>query len=1001
MVQHTITPRTQPLRAIDYRNLMSRRIRSILLICSSYDAYTLEEDGRLEVQINREYMELNLSNPPSFTRVSSAAEAVEVLKQRNDFDLVISMFNVGDLDVFHFSKQLKALHADLPYVLLINYSKDIYRRIEQEDRSAIDYIFCWHGNADLILAIVKLIEDRMNADNDILGVGVQSILLVEDSIRYYSTYLPAIYRLVLQQSAEFLKEALNEQQQMLRKRGRPKILLATNYEEAVMLYERYKSNLLGVISDVGFVLHKNDPSESEKLDAGIDLCRLIRNDDPHMPFLLQSSQESMRATAQELGVGFVVKYSKTLLIELSDYISEEFAFGDFVFRDPKTGEIIGRARDLRDMQRLVQEIPEDVLLYYTSRNRLSKWMYARGLFRLAGMFKAVTENHFSTVAELREFISKAIVEYRIVQGHGVVAHFDAETYNRYIWFARIGEGSLGGKARGLAFINSMLQRFNLYDKYEGVKVMLPRTVVVATDYFDQFIRDNGLMYVINSDVSDEEILSEFVSSRLPEALVIDLRAYIRTVSGPLAVRSSSKLEDSHYQPFAGIYSTYMIPQTKNEDQMLRLLGKAIKSVYASVYFAASRAYIQASSNLLSEEKMAVVIQDVCGTEDSGYFFPTISGVARSLNYYPIGDEKPEDGIVNMAFGLGKLVVEGGQTLRFSPHYPHNVLQLSTPEFALRDTQRIMYALDLRPEEFKTSLDDAVNLQCFEINKARHFRNLRYVASTWDMQNQRISDSSFEEGRKIITFSQILKYDTIPLAEILCDMLAYGEQELRCPVEIEFAVNMDVPYGEDKIFDLLQIRPIVESPSNSSLDWDQVNPEGALIYAESALGLGLIEGVSDVIYIRPDRFDASHTQQMAEEVNRLNTQMRNENRSYVLIGPGRWGSSDPWLGVPIKWPHISEAKVIVECGLENFRVEPSQGTHFFQNLTSFGVGYITINPFQGDDRFDVAQLEALPALYESEHIRHVRFNAPLYIFVDGRKNRAIIRQTPPDDSVTEL
>ena len=546
----------------------------------------------------------------------------------------------------------------------------------------------------------------------------------------------------------------------------------------------------------------------------------------------------------------------------------------------------------------------------------------------------------------------------------------------------------------------MLQRFNLYDKYEGVKVMLPCTVVVATDYFDQFIRDNGLMYVINSDVSDEEILSEFVSSRLPEALVNDLRAYIRTVTGPLAVRSSSKLEDSHYQPFAGIYSTYMIPKTKNEDQMLRLLGKAIKSVYASVYFAASRAYIQASSNLLSEEKMAVVIQDVCGTEDSGYFFPTISGVARSLNYYPIGDEKPEDGIVNMAFGLGKLVVEGGQTLRFSPRYPRNVLQLSTPEFALRDTQRIMYALDLRPEEFKTSLDDAVNLQSFEINKARHFRNMRYVASTWDMQNQRISDSSFEEGRKIITFSQILKYDTIPLAEILCDMLAYGEQELRCPVEIEFAVNMDVPYGEDKIFDLLQIRPIVEGPSNTSLDWEHVNRDGALIYAESALGLGAIDGVCDVIYIRPDRFDASHTQQMAEEVNRLNTQMRNEKRSYVLIGPGRWGSSDPWLGVPIKWPHISEAKVIVECGLENFRVEPSQGTHFFQNLTSFGVGYVTINPFQGDGCFDVAQLEALPALYESEHIRHVRFLSPLYIFVDGRKNRAIIRQELHDQLTTE-
>ncbi len=990
MEQKTMPSDARGLTKIDYRNLMSRRISKILLICSRYDAYTLEEDGRLEGQLNREYLELNLSNPPSFTWVSSSNEALELLQGEASFDLVISMVNVGDLDVFHFSKQLKTVHPEIPFVLLTSFSKDFYRRLEGEDRSAIDYVFCWHGNADLIMAIVKLIEDRINADNDILEVGVQSILLVEDSIRYYSTYLPAIYKLVLQQSAEFLKDALNEQQQMLRKRGRPKILLATNYDEAVELYERYKSNLLGVISDVGFVLHKNDPADSEKLDAGIELCRLIRKDDPHMPFLLQSSQESMRKTAEELGVGFIVKYSKTLLIELSDYISEEFAFGDFVFRDPSSGEVVGRARDLRDMQRIVQEISDEVLLYYTSRNRLSKWMYSRGLFWLASEFRSVSENRFPTADGLRGFIVKAITEYRILQGHGVVAHFDAQTYNRYIWFARIGEGSLGGKARGLAFINSMLQRYGLYDKYEGVKVMLPRTVVVATDYFDQFIRDNGLTYVINADVSDEEILSEFVSSRLPEELVNNLRAYIRTVSGPLAVRSSSKLEDSYYQPFAGIYSTYMIPKTDNEDQMLRLLGKALKSVYASVYFAASRAYIQASANLLSEEKMAVVIQDICGTEDSGYFFPTISGVARSLNFYPIGDEQPQDGIVNIAFGLGKLVVEGGLTLRFSPRYPRNVLQLSTTELALRDTQREMYALDLRPEEFKTSLDDAVNLQRFEVNKVKHFRNMRYVASTWDMQNQRISDSTFEEGRKIITFSQILKYDTIPLAEILRDMLTLGEQELRCPVEIEFAVNMDVPYGEDKVFDMLQIRPIVETPSNHSLDWDQVDTSGALIYAESALGLGAIEGIADVVYVRPNKFDAAHTQQIANEISQLNAELHSQKSSYVLVGPGRWGSGDPWLGVPVKWSQISEAKVIVECGLDNFRVEPSQGTHFFQNLTSFGVGYLTINPFQGDGRFDVAQLDALPALYESEHIRHVRFPKSLYIFVDGRKSRAIIR-----------
>ena len=471
-----------------------------------------------------------------------------------------------------------------------------------------------------------------------------------------------------------------------------------------------------------------------------------------------------------------------------------------------------------------------------------------------------------------------------------------------------------------------------------------------------------------------------------------LKAYVRTVSGPLAVRSSSKLEDSHYQPFAGIYSTYMIPYTEgNEDRQLRLLQKAIKSVYASTYFAASKAYVQSSQNLIAEEKMAVVIQEVCGTADSGYFFPTISGVARSLNFYPIGDEKPQDGIVNLAFGLGKLVVDGGQTLRFSPRYPKNVLQLSTPELALSETQREMYALNLKPEEFKTSIDDAVNLQRFEINKAKHFRNMRHVASTWDMQNQRITDSTFEDGRKIVTFSRILKYDTIPLAQIVCDLLEMGEKEMRCPIEMEFAVDMDVPYGTDCVFNFLQIRPIVDTQSNVSLDWSEVSPDGALVYAEHALGLGAIGDVCDVVYIRNEAFDSARTQQIADEIGALNNRMRAEKRSYVLIGPGRWGSSDPWLGIPGKWTGISEAKVIVECGLENFRVEPSQGTHFFQNLTSFGVGYMTISPFLGDGAFDAAQLDGEQAVYESELVRHVRFTEPLYIYVDGRKNKGIIRK----------
>ncbi len=960
------------------------------MICSSYDAYTLEEDGRIEVQIYKEYVDLNLSNPPTFTWVTSSSEASKILAGDHDFDLIISMFNVGELDVFKFSRQLKEGGTTIPFVLLTHFSKELYRIIDSQDKSGIDYIFSWQGNADLILAIIKLFEDRINADDDIIGSGVQSILLVEDSVRYYSTYLPALYKLVLQQSAEFLKEALNEQQQKLRKRARPKILLATNYSEAVELYGKYKQNLLGIISDVAFVINKNDPSHTEKMDAGVDLCKMIKADNPHMPFLMQSSQESMREVARELGVGFLVKYSKTLLIELSDYISEEFLFGDFVFRDLHTGEVLGKARDLRDLQYLVMEIPEDVLLFHGSRNRLSKWMYSRGLFSLASKIRKADKSHFKDTNQLRKYIVQAIIDYRILLGHGVVARFDPATYSRYIWFSRIGEGSLGGKARGLAFINNMLEKYNLLNKYNGVKILIPRTAVVATDYFDEFIKVNGLQYVINSDISDEEILSEFVSSRLPEALVQDLRVYIDNAAGPIAVRSSSKLEDSHYQPFAGIYSTYMIPLTHNKDQMLRLLGKAIKSVYASVYFAASRSYIQATSNLLSEEKMAVVLQDVCGTEDSGYFFPTLSGVARSINFYPIGSERPEDGIVNMAFGLGKIVVEGGKTLRFSPRHPKHILQLSTPSMALNETQNEMYALSLKPEKFKTSVDDAVNLEIFKIGEAKHFRNMNHVASTWDFNYQRMVDNNFEEGRKVITFSHILKYDVMPLADIISDLLEICQKEMRSAVEIEFAVNMDVPAGEDAVFNFLQIRPVTESLDNKSLEWDKINLSESIIYSQRALGAGFIDKVQDIVYVKEDNFDSAKTKEMADEIDMLNKRYKEGSKGYVLIGPGRWGSSDPWLGIPVKWPHISEAKVIVECGLKNFQIEPSQGTHFFQNLTSFGIGYLTINPFNGDGIMDFERLNNMEASYESHFLRAVSFKEPLYIFIDGRKNKGIIK-----------
>lgn len=975
----------------DYNNLMEKRIRSILMICTNYDKYSLEEDGQIEFQIYREYVDLNISNPPKFTWVDTTANAEKLLTKAHTFDLVICMYNTADEGIFKLSRSLKENEINVPVIMLTNFSKEVFKRIDKEDKSCVDYIFSWNGNADLILAIIKLIEDNMNAEKDIFGSGVQCILLVEDSIRYYSTYLPAIYKLVLQQSAEFLKEALNEQQQKFRKRARPKILLATNYTDAVGIYEKYKGNMLGIISDIGFVMHKNDPSENENLEAGLELTRIIRQDNPYMPVLLQSSQESMKEKAKELGCGFILKYSMTLLMELSEYISEEFVFGDFIFRDLHTGEILGRAKDLKSMQVLLNEIPQEVFTYHASRNRFSKWLFSRGLFSLGRDFRKLEIGNFDSFQKMREYMIKRFDDYRMLSGQGVLARFSVENYNKYIWFAKMGDGSIGGKARGLAFVNSLLQKYNMLTKYPGIKVMIPRSIVVATDYFDQFIKENGLQYVINSDISDSELLSEFVSSRLPEELNRKLRTYLNTITKPLAVRSSSKLEDSHFQPFAGIYSTYMIPVTENKDQMLRLLEKAIKSVYASVFFAASRSYIHTTANLLGEEKMAVLIQNICGSEDRGYFFPTLSGVARSINHYPISGEKPEDGVVDMAFGLGKLIVDGGKGLRFCPKYPTKILQLSTPQLALRDTQDIIYALNLEPDKFKTSIDDGINLQRFTIQEASGFRNMRFAASSWDMYNDRIVHNTFDErSRKIITFANILQFGKYPVAEIISTLLEICSNELNCPVEIEFAANLDTPPQYDAIFNLLQVRPITNfEDKKERIDINSLDLGNALILSDKALGPGSIEGIEDIIYVKSETFDKSRTEDIAKEINALNAKLKAEKRTYMLIGPGRWGSSDPWLGVPILWNDISEARVIVETALKDFQIEPSQGTHFFQNITSLGVGYITVNEFSGDGYFKEGILNGKEAIYESGFVRHVRLDKEALVYIDGNDRKGVV------------
>ncbi|MBR3652448.1 MAG: phosphoenolpyruvate synthase, partial [Bacteroidales bacterium] len=933
---------------------MARRIRRILLVCNNYDSFSLEEDGHIEALITKEYSELNLSNPPAIVRAESTLEALEILKGGEGFDLIITMYNVGKLDVFSFSVEAKQLAPDTPIVLLSSFSREIYRKIAECDHAGIDYVFCWNNSTDVLIAIIKLLEDKLNAEHDCLEMGARVILLVEDSVRYYSTYLPLLYRLVLQQNSEAVRDALNEEQQFLRKRARPKILMATCYDEAYDYYQKYKSNVIGIISDIGFVLHKGDKPEQEKIDAGIDLCRVVRQENPMLPFLMQSSQESMRAVAEQLGVGFVHKRSKTLTQEVSEYIGREFGFGDFVVTDPDTGRVTARARNLYEFEQVVAGMSDRALRELADKNYISRWLYGRGIFQIGDLFRPIRIHSDEDVAHVREMNLRMIRDYRISQGLGVVALFEPETYNDAIWFARIGSGSLGGKARGLAFLNHILQKYDLYDKWEDVRVLVPRTLVITTEYFDRFIRENGLKYVINSDLSDAEILSEFVASTLPLELTEALRVFIRNVRKPLAVRSSSKLEDSYYQPFAGVYSTYMIPHTENEDQQLRLLSKAIKSVYASVYFASSRGYITATANVLSEEKMAIVLQEICGSEDRGYFFPTFSGVARSVNFYPIGYEAPEDGVAKVALGLGKAVVDGDQVLRFSPKYPRNVLQTSTPDLVMTETQQAMYALDLQPDKFKTSVDDAVNLERIPVTDCSAFRNFSRVVSTYDYENQRMVDSPAPAGPKFVTFAHILKYNTFPLADILNELLDITQKEVKCGVEIEFAANLDVGPDSPAIFNVLQVRPISADGLDAEVDWNDIDTDNALVSSGSAIGPGWIQGVHDIVYLKESAFDVLKTREMAAELKTLNAQMRQEGRNYVLVGYGRWGSSIPSLGVPVQWSDISEARAIVECCLENFRVDPSQGTHFFQNMTSFNAGYVNVNPYAREGEcFDAA------------------------------------------------
>jgi CheY-like chemotaxis protein len=964
--------------------LMQKRIHQVLIICSNYDNYMLEEDGRIDEQIFNEYVALNLRYPPTFVQTDNAEDAFRILEE-GSIDLVISMVSVKGTDIFALAKKIKSKYESIPIVVLTYFSREVSLKLEKEDLSAIDYVFCWLGDASLILAIIKLIEDKMNAEYDIEHIGVQSIILVENSIRYISSYLPNLYRIVLVQSLDFQREALNEHQRMLKMRGRPKILLATNYEEAVTLYKKYKYNVLGVISDISY---KRGGVQDE--DAGIELCKLVMADDDKVPFLIQSSSSEHKKAAEELGAGFINKYSKSLSLELRNFIIQNLAFGPFVFRNPDTLEPIAIATDLQGLQQKILSVPDNSLEFHAGRNHFSKWLNARALFPVAQMFKYIRKEDFESMDEMRRFLYVAISSFRLGKGRGVIAKFDKSSFDEYQIFSRIGEGSIGGKARGLAFINSIIKKNKLYNKFPDVHITIPRTVVISTDAFDEFMEHNNLYSIALSDMQDNELLSRFITAELPGWVYQDLYSFLEVSrSFPIAVRSSSKLEDSHYQPFAGIYSTYMIPRVPDNRDMVKMISDAIKEVYASVYYKGSKAYMAATANVIDEEKMGIILQEICGNRHNNIFYPTLSGVARSINYYPIGSEKAEDGIANVALGLGKLIVDGGLSLRFSPKHPKKILQLNSPETAIRETQKVFYALDLNKNSFVPSTDDGINLMKINIKDAGNENAMKLLASTYDQNNHMLYDGISRPGNRIISFAGILQHNQFPLAEILTTLLDLGSQEMNNPIEIEFAANLETPAGTPKNFSFLQIRPIVNNDQTSNFDIDKVTPEQTIIYSDSALGNGVFKGIKDVVYIKPDSFNAAHSEKIAADIEKVNATFVKNGKSYVLIGPGRWGSSDPWLGIPVKWPQISAARLIVEAGLKNFRIDPSQGTHFFQNLTSFRVGYFTINPFDKEGHYDVSWLDRQNVIFEDQYIRHVSFEKSLEIMIDGKRHKGVI------------
>ncbi len=968
---------------LKFDSLMQTRLKHVLLVASPYDSFVMEEDGQLTDLIYNEFLELNLSVTPYVKRASSAEEALDILMSQ-DIDLVIIFKRVADLDVVKFGRDVKTIKPNLPVVFLAYHARELSVIDIDSPERAIDWGFIWTGDVRILLSIIKLVEDRINVDFDTKLVGVRVIIMVEDNIKFYSSFLPLFYTEIMQQTRALMSEGLNVTDKLLRMRARPKILLASKYEDAVKLFERYKKYVLAVVTDVRFKI-----GDKKRDDAGVRLVRLIREQMPDLPVLMQSSDVANAATAYAHNAGFIHKRSQTLHEDIRRFIKTNFGFGDFVFTLPD-GTEVARASDFRSMEKILTVVDEESLLYHAQRNHFSNWLMARTEFDLADRLRPRKVSEFKDAAALRHYLIKTFKDFRHERQLGVVSDFSRRQFDLQSDFVRIGGGSLGGKGRGLAFINALLSRQDIKDEFGGVGISVPHSVIIGTDVFDAFMDANNLLHTALRASSDDEITRLFLKARFPRRTQADLRAILSVVKSPLAVRSSSMLEDSQLEPAAGVYDTHMLTNShpRMEVRMHQLIT-AIKLTYASIYFKNARVYHEFVGNRVEEEKMAVIIQQAIGQRYDDYYYPSFSGVALSYNYYSMDGVRPEDGVVYVALGLGKTIVDGHNCLRFSPGYPEKLPQFSTTKDMLKNSQHDFFAIDMRDPSVLPEPGGDKGLIKLELDQAEKDGSLYPICSTYSAENDRVYDGAGRDGARIVSFAPILKHNRFPLCDITQYLLSLGSRGLNCPVEIEFAVNLYPDEKRPGEFYFLQIRPMIKDAVFETVSLDDIASSRIVAKSENALGNLNLNDIRDIVFVSPDSFDRSKTVEIAGQVGEMNVRLKSAGRKYLLIGPGRWGSSERWLGVPVVWNQISSAGVIVEAAYGDFAPDPSFGTHFFHNLTTFQVGYMTVNAAIGNGFIEWDWFLNLPPTETTEFVRHIELDSPLEIRIDGRTGAGLI------------